>query len=263
MQEYVSWQNSLLSADEMAAGRFVEIPALHQTALFRREAVDAVLARSGGCYRDGPRRRDGRAGGEEEVGDELDTPVDLWWWLEFFDAGKRCGKLGGEPLFGWRQHPRQHTRTHGRLALPNLRRIKAHFLLRGPARGASELQVWSTGETLRGWVEDMRHALASRGAATAAEAAVRGAPPPTVDVVAVEYKPGAPPPTQWRGRRPNHKRKAPSEDAAAGGGPEGGSGSGGAPPSVVRLFAFGKVKARNKVRAAIRDWDEALDVFVA
>jgi hypothetical protein len=58
------------------------------------------------------------------AGDGLDTPVDLWWWLAFFDCGKRCGKLGGPPLLGWRQHPRQHTRTHGRLSLANLRRVK-------------------------------------------------------------------------------------------------------------------------------------------
>ena len=50
------------------------------------------------------------------AGYALDTPVDLWWWLAFFDCGKRCGKLGGPPLLGWRQHPRQHTRTHGRLS---------------------------------------------------------------------------------------------------------------------------------------------------
>ena len=79
--------------------------------------------------------------------DALDTPVDLWWWLAFFHAGKTCGKLDGTPLLGWRQHPRQHTRTHGRLSLDNLRRIKVHFLLQhpsGPAHGAAEVQVWST-----------------------------------------------------------------------------------------------------------------------
>ena len=46
MGEYVTWQNSLLSPEEMAAGRFIEIPALHQTAIFRRAAVEEVLAYS-------------------------------------------------------------------------------------------------------------------------------------------------------------------------------------------------------------------------
>jgi len=55
------------------------------------------------------------------------------------------GKLGGDPLFGWRQHPRQHTRTHGRLSLDSLRRVKAHFVMRGPGAGATQLQVRPTG----------------------------------------------------------------------------------------------------------------------
>ena len=152
MGEYVTWQNSLLSPEEMAAGRFIEIPALHQTAIFRRAAVEEVLAASGGRYRDGPAATSAAsavavsaasvsaaalsaapaavaapAAAAAAAGDALDTPVDLWWWLAFFDCGKRCGKLDGPPLLGWRQHPRQHTRTHGRLSLDNLRRVKVHL----------------------------------------------------------------------------------------------------------------------------------------
>ena len=92
MSEYVAWQNSLLSSDEMAAGRFLEIPALHQTALFRRRAVDEVLKAYGGTcggYRDGPRILPAACGGGSAEGDALDTPVDLWWWLAFFQCGKR------------------------------------------------------------------------------------------------------------------------------------------------------------------------------
>ena len=129
MAAYVAWQNSLATPEQMAAERFVEIPALHQAALFRRRAVDAALAASTAV----PRRP---AGAEPAApGDALDTPVDLWWWLAF-DLGLRCGKLEGPPLLGWRQHPRQHTRTHGRLALDQLRKVR-HFLLRaGGARTA-------------------------------------------------------------------------------------------------------------------------------
>ena len=106
MEGYVAWQNSLATPQAMAAGRFIEIPALHQTALFRREAVEAVLAPTKGNYRDGPYRggQDGGCSAVQSVAAAaLDVPVDLWWWLAFFHAGKRCGKLGGQPLFGWRQ----------------------------------------------------------------------------------------------------------------------------------------------------------------
>ena len=124
-------------------GRFVEIPALHQSAIFRRAAVEDVLAIWGcgrGGYRDGPLKPTSEGtllapsltnGAEPDSnmgtalgladgafsslpGSSLDVPVDLWWWLGFFARGKKCGKLDGAPLFGWRQHPRQHTRTHGR-----------------------------------------------------------------------------------------------------------------------------------------------------
>jgi hypothetical protein len=53
----------------------------------------------------------------------MQVPVDMWWWLSFFHSGKRCCKVS-ETLFGWRQHPRQHTRTHGRLSIENLRRYE-------------------------------------------------------------------------------------------------------------------------------------------
>lgn len=61
-----------------------------------------------------------------------------------------------EELFGWRQHPRQHTRTHGRLSVESLRKLKVHFLLKegGVARGKN-VQVLSVGKTLDEWVEDL------------------------------------------------------------------------------------------------------------
>jgi hypothetical protein len=40
----------------MSAGRFIEIPALHQTGMFRAAAVRKV---TGGRYRDGPVRSPG------------------------------------------------------------------------------------------------------------------------------------------------------------------------------------------------------------
>jgi hypothetical protein len=42
-------------------------------------------------------------------------------------ALKRGAAQVGEVLLGWRQHPRQHTRTHGRLSIDNLRKIKARL----------------------------------------------------------------------------------------------------------------------------------------
>ena len=170
MQRYVEWQNSCKTAQEMSKGRFIEIPALHQTALFR---TSAVLEVTQGAYRDGPSDED-----------DLDVPVDMWWWLSFFHSGKRCCKIN-ETLFGWRQHPRQHTRTHGRLSIENLRRIKVHFLLRpqGPAH-ARHVEVWSVGRSLDDWA--------------AALHAHPNAPP---RVTIVNWKPGMPLPDRWKAPR--------------------------------------------------------------
>ena len=178
MQRYVDWQNSCVTGTEMSKGRFIEIPALHQTAMFHTQTVLEV---TGGAYRDGTADED-----------DLDVPVDMWWWLSFFHHGKRCSKIC-ETLFGWRQHPRQHTRTHGRLSIDNLRRIKVHFLLRpgGPVHGRA-VEVWSVGKSLDEW-----------------ETALMAHPNQPPSLVRVSWKPGMPLPDRWKGppRPKNTKRR--------------------------------------------------------
>ena len=93
---YCDWQNNLTRPAELAANRFVEIPALHQTGVFTREAIVTVLAATRGCYRDGPAPF---AGDEGAVGATLDVPVDLWWWLEFFARGLACGRVRSPPVW--------------------------------------------------------------------------------------------------------------------------------------------------------------------
>lgn len=66
MQRYVGWQNGVRGPDELRRARFIEIPALHQTGLFRR---DAVLRVTGGAYLDDPR-----------------YPVDMAFWMLWFGA---------------------------------------------------------------------------------------------------------------------------------------------------------------------------------
>ena len=39
MRRYVQWQNGLCTPEEMARARFVELPALHQTGVYKREAL--------------------------------------------------------------------------------------------------------------------------------------------------------------------------------------------------------------------------------
>ncbi len=134
MRRYVAWQDSLRTPETMARARFVEIPALHQAGLYRRE----VLERIGGY-----------------AGDAR-WPVDIDFWMRWFAAGARVGKVEAA-LYGWRQHERQSTRTSVLHRLETLRTCKAWYFVRGPARGYA-IDVVSVGRTLAGWCDALRAA---------------------------------------------------------------------------------------------------------
>jgi glycosyltransferase involved in cell wall biosynthesis len=140
MRRYLDWQNGLLTHEAMAAERFVEIPALHQTGLYRAAALRAL-------------------GGYAPRGD---WPADIDVWLRWFEHPTlRVAKLP-RVLYRWRQHAAQSTRGGGTHALSRLRACKAHYLAR--LVGGRPLRLISTGETLRAW----RAALAAAGARVAA-----------------------------------------------------------------------------------------------
>ncbi len=148
-RRYVEWQNGLLTPAAMASARFVELPALRQTGLYRRAALDALRCPVGG-------------GDAETYHDLVEWPIDSDFWYRWFEAGFVAGKVrprnlimidralihrfprvryrqvDAPPLYRWRQHAGQHTRTQGRCSLASLRACKVHFLLRrgGPAHGA-------------------------------------------------------------------------------------------------------------------------------
>jgi glycosyltransferase involved in cell wall biosynthesis len=136
MQRYLDWQNSLLAPEEHRRQRFVEIPALHQSGLYRKEWLRAL-----GGYRDDPR-----------------WPLDIDFWMRALAGPGRIGKVP-EVLYRWRQHPRQSTRTSERHGQGALRRCKAYYFLRGPGRG-KPLDLYSVNRTLEGWCA----ALAEAGA---------------------------------------------------------------------------------------------------
>ena len=194
MRRWIEWQNAQTSPAEMANGRFLEIPALRGSGLFRRAAMERVAAEDDGDG-DGD-GDDGAAEGEKEGETEPSRPYrDLWlvggrvrdcaheadpdfarggrpwsrpagwwpvdadFWQRWFAKGLVAGKVPAA-LYFWRQYPAQSTRTHERCSLERLRKCKAHFLVAkgGPARGAA-VQIWGTGETLAAWTRDLREAL--------------------------------------------------------------------------------------------------------
>lgn len=127
MRAYETWQNSLLSHEEICRDLFVESPLAHPSVVYRREAVVAL-----GGYRDQPWAED----------------YDLW--LRLAAAGARFSRLP-ELLFFWRDHPRRHTRTAGISSLAAFRACKVHHLKHGYLKGERRVTLWGAGSEGKAW----------------------------------------------------------------------------------------------------------------
>ncbi len=135
MARYLAWQNGLRTHAAMAAERFVEIPALHQTGLYRTEVLRAI----GGYATRGP------------------WPPDIDFWFRWFEHGARVVKLP-EVLYQWRQHDGQSTRGGGQHGLEALRAAKVDALERlhgRTGRQPREVLLLSVGATLEAWRRDL------------------------------------------------------------------------------------------------------------
>ena len=210
MERYIEWQNQQDTPEKMRLSRFIEIPALHQAGIFRAAAV--FMSTENCCYRDNKK-----------------WPADMHFWLSFFHAGLKVGKVSSV-LFYWRQHHGQQTRNHGRLSISSMRKCKCEFLCDdgGPiwTESASKdivIEIWSTGQTLEGWVHDISSELERRGK--------------KAQIVPVDWKPGL-------------ARHADTSDVGR--------------QHLVRLFAFGTDRIRRQVLAIFAmEWDDDNHIFVA
>lgn len=172
MQRYARWQNGLVTNEEMERGRWLEIPAMRASGLYRAGALRSVLC----GYRDlwemdadvnDREERDAR--GNESSGlkrrrvvvdcavpEGVDAyaaaaarPPEGWWpvdsdfWMRWFAAGLRIRKVTQE-LYLWRQYPAQSTRTHSRCSLERLRACKAYHLMQ-QLRTLHAAQIGNTG----------------------------------------------------------------------------------------------------------------------
>lgn len=142
LRRYEAWQNGLVDHTDLALARFVESPLVHPSVMFERAAVE-------------------RIGGYVDRG----WPEDYDLWLRLFEVGATFGKVSA-PLTFWRDHPGRVTRTAAHCRAEAVRACRAHYLLRGPARGRA-LRIAGTGRdakrlarllvaggaTLRGWLD--------------------------------------------------------------------------------------------------------------
>ncbi len=100
---FVNWVNSFSTFDEIRKYRFIEIPVVNPTILFKRELYEQF----GGC----------RHG---------DFPEDYEMLLRFLDAGVGMVKLP-EPLLEWHDYSHRLTRTDERYTTEAFFKVKAEY----------------------------------------------------------------------------------------------------------------------------------------
>jgi glycosyltransferase involved in cell wall biosynthesis len=105
-QEYIRWQNTVLSHDDFIHHRYVEMPLTNPTAIFRKTIVDDI-----GDYKKGA------------------VPEDYEFWLRALHAGYTFEKLP-EVLFDWRDSTDRYTRTSPACSREAFDHVRAEYLSR-------------------------------------------------------------------------------------------------------------------------------------
>jgi glycosyltransferase involved in cell wall biosynthesis len=127
-RRFVKWVNSFHTSEEIELYRFVEIPVVNPTILFRRELFEKL----GGC----------RQG---------DFPEDYEMQLRYLAAGVKMTKLT-EPLLEWHDYSTRLTRTDERYTTEAFFRIKARYFKKWSEQNNlfhPEIWVWGAGRKTR------------------------------------------------------------------------------------------------------------------
>jgi glycosyltransferase involved in cell wall biosynthesis len=115
-----TWLNATVTREQCRNARFIDAPLVHPSAMFRREAL-------GGGWQDNSWAEDW---------DLLLRMVEQGWELEKVP----------QVLLEWRDGPGRLTRTGAAYSVESLRRLRAHYLARGPLRGRP-FHIWGAGPT--------------------------------------------------------------------------------------------------------------------
>ncbi|NJN18336.1 MAG: glycosyltransferase [Oscillochloris sp.] len=125
-REYLRWQNSVLTPEQVAAEIYIEAPFAHPSVIFRREAVTAI-----GGYRNG------------------NFPEDYELWLRMHNAGMPMAKHP-RVLLAWRERPDRTSRRDPRYAREQFDALRAAFLARDPRLHQERpLVYWGAGRPTR------------------------------------------------------------------------------------------------------------------
>ena len=127
-KRFVHWVNSFHSPEEIELNRFVEIPVINPTILFRREIYEEF----NGC----------RHG---------DFPEDYEMLLRYLEAGVKMFKLP-EPLLEWHDYSGRLTRTDERYSTEAFFRVKAKYFWNWSEKNNPfhpKIWVWGAGRKTR------------------------------------------------------------------------------------------------------------------
>lgn len=105
-ERFVDWNNELQSFEDIYLNRFIEIPVINPTLMWRRETMELH-----GLYREG------------------DFPEDYEMVLRWLEAGVRIGKVAGTVL-KWYDSDQRLTRTDPHYSENAFYRIKSRYLAR-------------------------------------------------------------------------------------------------------------------------------------
>jgi glycosyltransferase involved in cell wall biosynthesis len=127
LQRFVDWVNTFHSEEEIWLNRFVEIPLIQPSVLFR-----AGLVEQHGAYRHG------------------DFPEDYELFLRWLAGGVRFAQLP-EVLHEWHDSETRLTRTDERYSTEAFYKTKAHYFARWfqQTQPGKELWVWGAGRKAR------------------------------------------------------------------------------------------------------------------
>ncbi len=125
---FVNWSNSFYTSEEISLNRFIEIPIINPTILFRRKLFEQLGACREGTF-----------------------PEDYEMMLRYLDAGANFYKLP-EKLLEWHDLHNRLTRTDSRYSSKAFYKIKAHYFFKWSIKNNPfhpTIWVWGAGQKTR------------------------------------------------------------------------------------------------------------------
>ncbi len=131
-REYMRWQNSVLSSEDIHNQIYIESPFAHPSVMFRRDSVIAA-----GAYRHG------------------EFPEDYELWLRLLHLGHRMEKLP-HVLLDWRESDERLSRVSENYSRNAFDRIRAEYLSRDNRIHNKRIAFWGAGRKTR---QRVRHLM--------------------------------------------------------------------------------------------------------